>query len=72
MGDPRTQKGGLWVVIGVLCCVGGFLLWMFIQKIAGCTPGFVNLIWPLLIVSFGPTPSGRSASPGRSEALRRP
>ena len=38
MGDPRTQKGGLWVVIGVLCCVGGFLLWMFIQKIAGCTP----------------------------------
>jgi hypothetical protein len=33
----------------------------------------VNLIWPLLIFSFGPTPSGdHQSAPGRSEALRRP
>ena len=37
MGGPRTQKGGLWVVIVVLCGFGGFLLWMTIHKIAGCT-----------------------------------
>ena len=35
--------------------------------------GSVNLIWPLLIFSFGSTPSGESTpAPRRSEALRRP
>ncbi|MGB8322957.1 MAG: hypothetical protein WCE52_08355, partial [Candidatus Acidiferrum sp.] len=33
----------------------------------------VNLIWPLLIFSFGPTPLViHHSAPGRSEALRRP
>jgi hypothetical protein len=37
------------------------------------TPGSVNLIWPLLIFSFGSTPSGESTPAARrSEALRRP
>ena len=36
-------------------------------------PGSVNLIWPLLIFSFGSTPSGESTPAARrSEALRRP
>ena len=43
---------------------------------AGCSGakiGSVNLIWPLLIFSFGSTPSGESTpAPRRSEALRRP
>jgi hypothetical protein len=36
--DVLPAVGGLWLVIVVLCCFGGFLLWMIIQKIAGCTP----------------------------------
>ena len=33
----------------------------------------VNLIWPLLIFSFGPTPLViHHSAPGRSEALRSP
>ena len=42
---------------------------VLLDKIAGS----VNLIWPLLIFSFGSTPSGESTpAPRRSEALRRP
>ncbi len=37
------------------------------------TAGSVNLIWSLLIFSFGSTPPGESTpAPRRSEALRRP
>ena len=37
------------------------------------TYGSVNSIWPLLIFSFGPTPSvSHLPHRGRSEALRRP
>jgi arsenate reductase len=43
-----------------------FLYWSF-------DDGSVNLIWPLLIFSFGSTPSGESTPAARrSEALRRP
>lgn len=38
MADPRTPKGDLWVIILVLCSFGGMLLWMIIEKLAGCTP----------------------------------
>jgi hypothetical protein len=38
MGDPRTPKGDRWVIIIVLCCFGGFLVWMIVEKLVGCAP----------------------------------
>jgi hypothetical protein len=38
MGEARTPKGGLWVIMLVLCSFGGLLLWMIIEKVAGCAP----------------------------------
>ena len=38
MGEARTPKGDLWVIILVLCSFGGLLLWMIIEIVAGCAP----------------------------------
>jgi len=38
MGEARMPKGDLWVIILVLCSFGGLLLWMIIEKVAGCAP----------------------------------
>ena len=43
MGEARTPKGGLWVIMLVLCSFGGLLLWMIIEKLLDAHHRLANL-----------------------------